>query len=289
MTIISWNVNGIRAVVKKGFIDFVKKENPDILCLQEIKINYELTNLTNDTNLKDYKMYWNFAKKPGYSGTAIFVKKFNSTDATSEVGTSLTPGVKKVIYGIAPTLGKVGAPTKSVGGDEKFDNEGRVLTLEFEKFYLINAYFPHTRRALERLDFKLEFNEKFLEFTKNLTSYPLHHKPIIIAGDLNVAHKEIDLANPKENQKNAGFLPQERAFMDKLLASGYVDTFRQFTKEGGHYTWWSHFANSRARNIGWRIDYFIVSETFKNKIQSSKILPQISGSDHAPVVMEIDL
>lgn len=274
MKIISWNVNGIRAVTKKGFIDFVKKENPNILCLQEIKIDHEWTNLTNDTNLKDYKVYWNFAKKPGYSGTAIFINHEWTND------TNYSNSIQNTKYKLLDT--------------SFFGDEGRVITLEFDKFYLINAYFPHSRRGLERLDFKLEFNEKFLEFSHKL--YAISHlstslearKPIIICGDFNVAHKEIDLANPKQNQKNAGFLPQERAWMDKLLDSGYVDTFRAFTKEGGHYTWWSHFANARARNIGWRIDYFIISQELRPKLQSSKILPQIMGSDHAPIVMNID-
>lgn len=276
MTIVSWNVNGIRAVWKKGLLDFVKKENPDILCLQEIKINYEYIPLrqgyagqANHTNelIPGYKAYWNFAKKPGYSGTAIFInhKWTNNTNHTNKI--------KNIIYGI---------------GNKKFDNEGRVLTLEFEKFYLINTYFPHSNRELKRLDFKLEFNEKFLDFTKKLKSYS-PKKLIVIAGDLNVAHKEIDLANPKENQKNAGFLPQERAWMDKLLASGYIDSFREFTKEGGHYTWWTHWANARARNIGWRIDYFIVSQELRKNLISSKILPEILGSDHCPIELDLKL
>ncbi|EKD57024.1 MAG: hypothetical protein ACD_58C00021G0002 [uncultured bacterium] len=299
MKIISWNVNGIRAVVKKGFLDFVKKENPDILCLQEIKTHKITQNIADELHTLNYTEYWNFAKKPGYSGTTIFVKLTSTTPGVKEVS---TPGVNRVICGI---------------GDEKFDNEGRVLTLEFNNFYLINAYFPHTRRDLLRLDYKMEFNEKFLEFINNLchsgdvkearinseerfrtsrNDIPIMKqcnnvvmKPIIICGDLNVAHQEIDLANPKENQKNAGFLPQERAWMDKLLASGYIDTCREFTKEGGHYTWWSHFANSRAHNIGWRIDYFIVSNNLQSKLKSSTILPQVIGSDHAPIELNIEL
>jgi exodeoxyribonuclease-3 len=304
MKIISWNVNGIRAVAKKGLFDFVKDANPDVLCLQEIKINYELTNLTNNTNLKDYKIYWNFAKKPGYSGTATFVKLTSTTPGVKEVS---TPGVNRIICGI---------------GDDKFDNEGRVLTIEFDNFYLINTYFPNTQKGLTRLDYKMEFNEKFLEFTNKLSghsgsdqndysvslregsaswrttkqsidchgsSLAMTKKPIIICGDLNVAHKEIDLANPKQNFKNAGFTSQERSFMDKLLNSGYTDTFRQFTTDGGHYTWWSHFANSRARNVGWRIDYFIVSNDLKNDLKSSIILPQVMGSDHAPIKLDIAL
>lgn len=270
MTIVSWNINGIRAVIKKGFIDFVKQENPDILCLQEIKINHKHSDIRKNMRILGYADYWNFAKKPGYSGTAVFtkIKPISVSSIQNQVSS-----IKNTKYQILNT--------------NFFGNEGRVLTLEFDKFCLINAYFPHTRRGLERLDFKLEFNEKFLEFSHKL--YVISHKPIIIAGDLNVAHKEIDLANPKENQKNAGFLPQERAWMDKLLASGYTDTFRQFTKEGGHYTWWSHWANARARNIGWRIDYFIVSQDLKRNLKSSTILPQVMGSDHCPIAMEIDL
>jgi exodeoxyribonuclease-3 len=309
--IIGWNVNGIRAIIKKGFLEFIKKEDPDILCLQEIKIHEEPENITEEMQKLGYMGFWNFAKKPGYSGTATFVKLTSTTPGVKEAS---TPGVNRVICGI---------------GDEKFDTEGRVITLEFDNFYLINTYFPNTQKGLARLDYKMEFNEKFLEFTKNICSHSEskknHHfvslredptgatkqstqkildchahpsadgelamtkKPIIICGDLNVAHKEIDLANPKQNVKNAGFTPQERSFMDKLLDAGYIDTFRQFTSDGGHYTWWSHFANSRTRNIGWRIDYFITSNNLKNDLKSSIILPQIMGSDHAPVVIEINL
>jgi len=252
LKIISWNVNGLRAVINKGFYDFVNKEKPDILCLQEIKASPGQVRL----DLDDYPfMYWNAAQKKGYSGTAIFSrmephKQFNDL------------------------------------GIEKHDSEGRVCTIELEKFFLVNVYTPNSRRGLERLDYRHnEWDVDFLKFVKKLEK----KKPVIFCGDLNVAHKEIDLANPGSNVKNAGFTPQERSGFDNIINAGFIDTFRHFTKDGGHYTWWSYMGQARDRNIGWRIDYFLASPSLMPEIKRSYILPGVMGSDHAPIVLECDL
>jgi len=253
MKIISWNVNGIRAAVKKGFGDFLKIERPDILCLQEIKIN-DSARAKENFDFENYQEFWYPAEKPGYSGTAILVKssKFR---------------VKSYKNGI---------------GIKKFDREGRVETLEFEKFYLINAYFPHINHELTRLGFKLEFNWAFLSYVKKLAA----KKPLIIGGDFNVAHQEIDLARPRDNIGNPGFTDQERAWLTEFLNSGYLDTYRFLNKNKVQYSWWGYRFNSRARNIGWRIDYFCVSEKLKKNIKKAFILDKIFGSDHCPVGLE---
>ncbi|MBW3022766.1 exodeoxyribonuclease III [Candidatus Woesearchaeota archaeon] len=247
MKIISWNVAGINACIRKGLLEFIRKQNADVYCFQEVKSSpKELSD-----KLKNYNEFWFPAKKKGYSGTLIYSKQ------------------------------KPKSVKKGIGAD----NEGRVITLEFPKFYLINAYFPHAHRKLTRLDFKLKFNRKFQSYCEKIKK----KKPVIIAADFNVAHKEIDLANPKQNQKNAGFTIQERNWFDNFLKKGYIDTFRQFTKEGGHYTWWTYMFDARKRNIGWRIDYFVVTKNLKNKVKSSKILKNVMGSDHAPIKLEISL
>ncbi len=253
LLLISWNVNGIRAVVRNGFLDFLEKYDPDILALQEIKAK------ESDVPMEvryypGYHKYWNPAKRKGYAGTALFTK--------------IEP--LKVSFGI---------------GDEKFDSEGRVITAEYDKFFLVNAYFPNSQHGLTRLDFKIEFDEKIHEYLNSLRE----RKPVILCGDFNVAHKEIDLANPKQNVKNAGFTPEERAWMDRFLQDGYIDTFRMFTKEGGHYTWWTYRFKARERNIGWRVDYFVVSEELKNKVKKSWILSDVYGSDHAPIAMLLEI
>jgi len=250
MKIISWNVNGIRAVKQKGFEEFLKKENPDAICLQEIKATKEQAEL----ELENYFQYWNSAEKKGYSGTAIFTK--------------IKPSA--VIYGI---------------GIEEHDNEGRVLTLEFEKFYLVNVYTPNSKRGLLRLDYRQKWDKEFLKFLKELET----SKPVVFCGDLNVAHKDIDLANPKSNKKNAGFTPEERDGFTNYLENGFVDTFREFNKEPDQYTWWSYMFNARAKNVGWRIDYFCVSKSFLKNVKNSEILPEIFGSDHCPIKIEIKL
>jgi exodeoxyribonuclease-3 len=253
LLLISWNVNGIRACVRNGFLDFLNKYKPDILALQEIKATED--NVPMEVRYYEgYYKYWNPAKRKGYAGTALFTK-------------------------IKPLEVKFGI------GDEKFDLEGRVITVEYEKFFLVNAYFPNSQHGLTRLDFKLEFDEKIHNYLNELRK----EKPVILCGDFNVAHKEIDLANPKQNEKNAGFTPQERAWMDKFLQDGYVDTFRMFTKEGGHYTWWTYRFKARERNIGWRVDYFVVSEDLAKNVKKSWILSDVYGSDHAPIAMLLDI
>ena len=251
MKIISWNVNGIRAILKKGFLDFINDFNPDIICIQETKAHPEQV----DLDLDNYKYkYWNSATKKGYSGTAIFSK------------------IKPI----------------SVQNDmniEKHDDEGRVICMELKNYFLVTVYTPNSKRDLSRLDYRTnEWDRDFLIYLKELEKI----KPIIFCGDLNVAHKEIDLKNPKTNKRNAGFTNEERLGFDNYINSGFLDTFRMYNKEPNHYTWWSYMFNSRAKNVGWRIDYFCISEILKKKITKSIILPEIMGSDHAPILIEID-
>jgi len=254
MKILSWNVNGIRACVKKGFLKWLYKAKPDILCLQEIKISEaELTKEL--TRPKGYYTYWNFGHKKGYAGVAVFTKEKPI----------------KVERGI---------------GVRKFDQEGRFLILQYKKFWLVNTYFPHSQRDLSRLKFKLEFNDVYLLFVEKLKE---KSKRLILTGDFNVAHKEIDLKNPKQNEKNAGFIPAERKWVDDFLPKGYVDVFREFEAGPGHYTWWSYRFNARKRNIGWRVDYFFVPTPFLNSVKNSYILKDVLGSDHCPVGIELKI
>lgn len=263
MKILSWNVNGIRAVIKKGFLDFLKKEEPDVLCLQEIKIN-DAAILKEKFDFPEYEEYWNSAERPGYSGTAILVK-------SSEV------------Y-------KVKSFNDSIGVKE-FDQEGRTQTLEFEKYYLVNAYFPNANHELSRLDYKLRFDQALLKHCQKLENPSTgsgQAKPVIICGDFNVAHEEIDLARPKDNVGNPGFTDEERAWMTKFLTKGFVDTFRSLHPDKVGYSWWSYRFNARPRNIGWRIDYFCVSAKLFKYIKKAFILNQVTGSDHCPVGIEIN-
>ncbi len=249
-TFISWNVNGIRAAEKKGFIEIVKELSADIFAIQESKAHPD--QLSDELkNIKGYRSYWHSAARKGYSGVAVYTK-------TEPI---------RVITGI---------------GNDKFDIEGRVLTLEYNDFFFVNIYFPNSAAELKRLDFKLEFNVLLQQFVQNLAQL----KSVVICGDYNVAHKEIDLKNPKTNTKNAGFTPEERAWMDKFLDSGFVDTFRLFNLEGNNYTWWSYRFNARAKNIGWRIDYFCVDKKSENRVLGAEILADISGSDHCPVLLD---
>lgn len=257
MKIISWNVAGLRACINKGCLDFIKKEGADVYCFQEVKS-------ADVPYIENYEAFNFPAKKKGYSGVLVYLK--TGKDAFSKFE---KPHDKVSVE-------------KGLGISD-FDDEARVLTVEFSDFYLINVYFPHSQRELARLGFKLRFNKEFAGYCKKLEK----KKPVIIAGDFNVAHTELDLANPKQNMKNAGFTPQERMWFTEFLKSGFVDTFRMFTQGNGHYTWWTWRNNARARNIGWRVDYFIVSEKLKNKIKSSKILKDVMGSDHCPIEMEI--
>ncbi len=256
MKIISWNVNGLRAVVKKDFVKWLKKEKPDILCLQEIKIaKKDIADQNFD--FPGYEEYYFSAQRPGYSGTAILIKS------------SRVFKVKNYQSGI---------------GVKKFDKEGRVQILDLGKIYLVNTYFPHSNHELTRLNFKLEFNEEVLKYVKRLNK----KKPVILCGDFNVAHQEIDLARPKDNIGNPGFTDEERSWMTKFLKAGFVDTYRYFYPKKAQYSWWSYRFNARVNNIGWRIDYFCVSAKLIKKIKKAFIKDKVFGSDHCPVGIEID-
>lgn len=250
MKLISWNVNGFRAVLTKGFEDFLYKENPDIICIQETKMQEGQV----DIELLGYEQYYNSAVKKGYSGTAVFTK--------------ISPLNK--FYGI---------------GIEEFDNEGRVITLEFDSFYLVNVYTPNVKRGLERLEYRMKWEDEFLKYLNKLREV----KPIVLCGDLNVAHQEIDIKNPKQNVGNAGFTNEEREKMTILLSNKYIDTYRYLYPEKQEFSWWSYMMNVRSRNIGWRIDYFIVSDNLKNNIENAKIHTLVYGSDHCPIELDLNL
>jgi len=251
--ILSWNVNGLRAVHKKGFLDWFKEEKPDILCLQETKAQEE--QLPDEVrNIEGYHSYFSSAVKKGYSGVAIYTKE--------------EPKSVKKGFGI-----------------EKFDSEGRILIAEYPDFILINIYYPNGKAREERLRYKMDFYDAFLEYTNKLKK---KGKNIIICGDVNTAHKEIDLARPKANEKVSGFLPEEREWMDKFFANGYWDTFRMFNQEPENYTWWDMVSRARDRNVGWRFDYFFVAQEFMRRLKSATIHPDIYGSDHCPVEMVIE-
>lgn len=250
LKLISWNVNGLRAQVRKGFLEKLEALDPDILCLQEIKLSEGQLAL----NLENYEEYYNYAERKGYSGTAIFTKKKPLS----------------VTYGI---------------GIPEHDQEGRVITMAFESFILVTCYTPNSKRGLERLDYRQVWEDAFLAYLKKLEE----DKPVVVCGDLNVAHNDIDLANPASNHKNAGFTDEERAKFNQLLDNGFIDTFRYFhPDETEAYTWWSNFANSRARNIGWRIDYFLASEALKPRLISAAIHADVMGSDHCPVELQLE-
>ncbi len=250
MKFISWNVNGLRAVVGKGFADIFNELDADFFCLQETKLQEGQIDLSFD----GYESYWNYAEKKGYSGTAIFTKH--------------TP--LSVSYGI---------------GVEEHDREGRVITLEYENFYLVTVYTPNSQDGLKRLDYRMQWEDDFLAYIKGLDE----KKPVIYCGDLNVAHQEIDLKNPKSNRKNAGFTDEERAKMTTVLSSGFTDTWRSLNPDvEGVYSWWSYRFNARKNNAGWRIDYFIVSDRIVDQITDAKIHTEIFGSDHCPVELDIE-
>lgn len=259
MRIVSWNVNGIRAVEKKGFASWLAKEDPDLLCLQETKANpgqlsADLTEAVDGAG-RPYRAYWASAVRPGYSGVAIY-----SRTEPREV--------------------------RFLGAKE-FDDEGRVLQADFDAFTLICAYFPNSQDAGARLPYKLEFCAAMLENCRNLVASGRH---LVLCGDYNIAHTAIDLARPKENEENPGYLPEERAWMDQFIGAGFVDTFRSFHPgEGGHYSWWSYRMRAREKNVGWRIDYHCVDEGFRNSVQSACIRPDVEGSDHCPVEIELNL
>ncbi len=249
MKIVSWNVNGIRSALKKGLYDFVEAGDYDLIMLQEIKndsVPLQLSNL-------GYHAYMSPSHKKGYSGTLSLTRR-----------KPLSFG-----YGI---------------GNNSFDSESRVITLEMGDFYVVNVYFPNSRRDLSRLDFKLKFDEAFKEFVDGLKA----KKPVVVGGDFNVAHTELDIARPKDNEGNAGFTKEERGWFGSFLAAGYIDTYRMFVKDGGHYSWWTYRSDARERNIGWRIDYIVVSEEVRKAVKVADIFEDVSGSDHAPVYLELD-
>ena len=251
MKLISWNVNGLRACVQKGFLDIFKELNADMFCIQESKLQEGQISL----ELEGYHQYWNYAIKKGYSGTAIFTRREPMS----------------VAYGI---------------GIEEHDQEGRMITLEFAEFYLVTVYTPNSQSELARLDYRMRWEDAFLSYLKGLEE----KKPIVFCGDLNVAHKEIDLKNPKTNRKNAGFTDEERGKFSTLLGQGFIDTYRYFyPDQEGIYSWWSYRFQARKKNAGWRIDYFCVSESLKEKLVDAKIHTEIMGSDHCPVELDIDL
>lgn len=251
MKLISWNVNGIRAAMGKGFLDFAKEQDADILCIQETKMQEGQA----EVPLDGYHQYWCSAEKKGYSGTAVFSKKEPLS----------------VTYGI---------------GIDEHDHEGRVITAEYDGFYLVNVYVPNSQNELKRLDYRMSWEDDFLAYLKKLEE----KKPVIVCGDFNVAHREIDLKNPKTNRKNAGFTDEERQKMTQLQDAGFTDTFRYFYPDlEGAYSWWSYRFNARKNNAGWRIDYFLTSKALDDRLQKAEILTDVYGSDHCPVTLEIDM
>ena len=254
LKLLSWNVNGIRASQKKGFLEWLLKENPDILCVQETKAHIE--QLSKELiNPDGYKTFWSSGERKGYSGVATFTKL-----EPVNIGTGF--GVKK------------------------YDCEGRILISDYKDFILFNIYFPNGQRDEERLKYKLGFYEEFLKY---VTSLKEKGRKIIICGDVNTAHKEIDLARPKENENTSGFLPIERKWMDKFIEHGYIDTFRHFNKEGEHYTYWDPISRARERNVGWRIDYFFITPNLLKNLKNAFIMPEVMGSDHCPLGIEVEV
>ncbi|HUG66560.1 MAG TPA: exodeoxyribonuclease III [Pirellulaceae bacterium] len=251
MKLVSWNVNGVRASMDKGFRNFVETDRPDVLCLQETKADPSQVDLTWADQLGYYRV-WNCGEKKGYSGTSIWSK---------------VP-LKKITLGI---------------GIAEHDREGRVITATFDDFHLVNVYTPNSKRGLTRLDYRQRWDAEFLAYVQKLN----RRKPVIFCGDVNCAHKEIDLANPKSNRKNAGFTDEERAGVDKIVAAGFLDSFRQFDDGPGKYSWWTYRSDARVRNIGWRLDYFWVAKKFWGRVEGARIRSEILGSDHCPVELII--
>lgn len=250
MKLISWNVNGLRSVLRKNFLEWLEAERPDVVCLQETRCTPDDIEQLWPAR---YATHWNVAEKRGYSGTAIF--------------TTVPPISVRRGIGIA-----------------EHDREGRVLTAEYADFFLVNVYTPNSQRELTRLAYRQEWDRDFLKYLRGLEK----KKPVVFCGDLNVAHTEIDLANPKANTKNHGFTPEERAGFSEVIKAGFIDSFREFEKGGGHYTWWSPMAGARARNVGWRIDYFVLSESLRPRLRSAFIQSKVLGSDHCPVGIELE-
>ena len=254
LKLLSWNVNGIRAAQKKGFLEWLEKESPDIICVQETKAHIE--QLSKELiNPNGYKTYWSSGEKKGYSGVATFTK--------------LEPASVETGFGV-----------------KKFDSEGRILITNYKDFILFNIYFPNGQRDEERLKYKLGFYDEFLKYVDDLKK---KDKKIVICGDVNTAHKEIDLARPKENENSSGFLPVERKWIDKFVEHGYIDTFRHFNKDGGNYTYWDQITRARERNVGWRIDYFFISPNLLSNLKKAFIMPEVMGSDHCPLGIEVEI
>jgi len=254
MRILSWNVNGIRSVAKKGFIEFLESDNPDVLCIQETKAREE--DIPNEIKaINRYYSYFSSPERKGYSGVGIYTKE--------------KPLVKELNFGI-----------------NKFDSEGRALIFTYPEFILLNVYFPNGKMSNERLNYKMDFYKMFLDYTKDLLD---KGKKIIVCGDVNTAYKEIDIARPKENEKISGFLPMERAWIDRFIEIGFIDTFRHFNKNPGNYSWWDYKSKARDRNVGWRIDYFYISSNLLDNLNSAFILNEIMGSDHCPIGIELSL
>ena len=254
ITMLSWNVNGIRAVLRKGFVEWLQGESPDIFCAQETKIQQAQLG-DSMLALPDYHAYWNWAQRKGYSGVAILSK---------EEPLSVETGF----------------------GTERFDSEGRVIIAQYPQFTLLNIYFPNGKSGPERLDYKMAFYDAFLAYADGLRA---QGRRLVVCGDYNTAHTEMDLARPKENEKFSGFLPMERAWMDTYEAHGYVDTFRRFNQEPGHYSWWDYKTGARERNVGWRIDYVYVSSDLAASVTRAFIMPEVMGSDHCPVGVELEV
>lgn len=252
MRLVSWNVNGIRAVLKRDFLGWMEREDADVLCLQETKARPE--QVSEVAWPAGYERFWNSAEKPGYSGTAIFTK----------------------VPPLSVTCGM---------GIGEHDREGRILTAEYGKFFLVNVYVPNSKRELTRLPYRQVWDRAFLAYLKGLEK----KKPVVWCGDLNVAHTAIDLARPKGNEKNHGFTPEERAGFTAFVDGGFIDTFREFEKDAGHYTWWSPMGGARLRNIGWRIDYFLLSQSLRPALKTAGIHPEVLGSDHCPVSVELEI
>ena len=271
MKLVSWNINGIRSVHKRGLLaPFVEKYKPEIMCFQETKAEKHQS----EVDLPEYEEYWNSAERKGYSGTAIFTK-IKPLSVLNDLPEKIA---KK--YNL---LDKYGNP----------NTEGRVIAAEYKDFYLVNVYTPNSKDDLSRIPLRHKiWDPIFLEYIKSLETKGLSAsggKPVIFCGDLNVAHTPLDLARPKENESRKGFTLEEREGIDNIIKAGYLDTFRIFMKEGGHYSWWTHFANARARNVGWRIDYIFISQKLAKKVKRAEILPQVMGSDHAPVWVELEI
>ena len=252
MRLISWNVNGIRAAHKKGFLEWFESEQPDVLCLQETKAHEsQLPTVLKD--VEGYRVWFSQPERKGYSGVALYTRQ--------------EPRSVSLVLGV-----------------ERFDNEGRTVVADYDDFVLLGIYFPNGKRSADRLRYKMEFYDAFLDYVENLRR---EGRSVVVCGDVNTAHREIDLARPKENEKISGFLPEERAWMDKFFDHGYVDTFRQFNQEPGNYSWWDQMTRARERNVGWRIDYFFTDNDFAPNLRDAFILPDVMGSDHCPVGIEI--